>query len=468
MVNKMNISNKKIAVIGAGPAGISQLAAFSRAKTSGMQIPTIVCYEKQSQYGGQWNYDWRIGFGEHGESVHSGMYKNLLTNAPKECLFFPDYSFEDHFKFDISSYPPRTVIKDYINGYVNKLQIQDWIRLNTVVRNVRYLEDRELFAVTVYDYNDSKTKQDVFDYVIIANGHFSVPSIPQIEGIERFQGRILHSHEFRDAQEFTGQTVLIVGAGHSGEDIGSHCYKYKCKQVIRSFRSEPAILPWPSNWKDVPLIKRLDQNHAYFIDDTSAEIDCIIFCTGYKHDFPFLEDNLRLSTENKLWINDLYKGIFWENNTNLIYLAMQNQVYTFPLFYAQASYARDVILGFISLPSKEEMKKDSNKWLEREKTLNLAFDSPDPILYQADYIETLLSEIIDSAEFDLKEANQIFFEFLKHRSENMMGFRDQSYASIVTKRLSPKAPNIWLNDFTSDAFEDYIKHYAKEDSQKLS
>lgn len=460
----MNTSNKKIAVIGAGPAGICQMVAFSKAKMKGMEIPTIVCYEKQSQYGGQWNYDWRIGFGEHGDFVHSGMYKNLLTNAPKECLFFPDYPFEEHFKFDIPSYPSRPVIKDYINGYVNKAQIQEWVKLNTAVRNVRYLPDKKLFEVQVYDYNDNKTKNDEFDYVVVANGHFSVPNIPKIEGIEKFQGRILHAHEFRDAKEFTGQTVLIVGAGHSSEDIGSHCYKHKCKKVIRSFRSEPIILPWPSNWEDVPLLKRFDYDHAYFIDGTSAQIDSVIFCTGYKHHFPFLEDDLRLCTENTLWINGLYKGVFWENNTNLIYLAMQNQVYTFPLFYAQANYVRDVILGAISLPSKEEMEKDSNKWREREKTVNLALDSPDPILYQADYIADLLSKVSDSTEFDFKAANQIFFEFLKHRAENIMGFRDQSYASMVTKRIAPQPLNLWLNDFTPDTFEDYIKPYASKSS----
>ena len=38
-------------------------------------IPEIVCYEKQSSFGGLWNYSWRTGTDEHGESVHGSMYR---------------------------------------------------------------------------------------------------------------------------------------------------------------------------------------------------------------------------------------------------------------------------------------------------------------------------------------------------------------------------------------------------------
>ena len=38
-------------------------------------IPEIVCYEKQSSFGGLWNYSWRTGSDEHGEAVHGSMYR---------------------------------------------------------------------------------------------------------------------------------------------------------------------------------------------------------------------------------------------------------------------------------------------------------------------------------------------------------------------------------------------------------
>ena len=41
----------------------------------------------------------------------------------------------------------------------------------------------------------------------------------------------------------------------------------------------------------------------------------IILCTGYLHHFPFLEDNLKLKTHNRLYPPKLYKGVAWQDNT---------------------------------------------------------------------------------------------------------------------------------------------------------
>ena len=103
----------KIAVIGAGPSGLAALRAFQSAKMKGAEIPEIVCFEKQSDWGGLWNYTWRTGVDENGEPVHCSMYRYLWTNGPKEGLEFADYSFEEHFGTQIASYPPRAVLQDW-------------------------------------------------------------------------------------------------------------------------------------------------------------------------------------------------------------------------------------------------------------------------------------------------------------------------------------------------------------------
>ena len=51
----------KVAIIGAGPCGLSILRAFEHAEKKGDKIPEIVCFEKQSDWGGLWNYSWRTG-----------------------------------------------------------------------------------------------------------------------------------------------------------------------------------------------------------------------------------------------------------------------------------------------------------------------------------------------------------------------------------------------------------------------
>jgi trimethylamine monooxygenase len=59
----------RIAIIGAGPSGLSQMRAFALLESSGQKIPEIVCFEKQNDWGGMWNYTWRTGFDKYGEPV---------------------------------------------------------------------------------------------------------------------------------------------------------------------------------------------------------------------------------------------------------------------------------------------------------------------------------------------------------------------------------------------------------------
>ena len=52
---------KRVCVIGAGPSGMSALYQFKQLEMKGQEIPEIVCFEKQSDWGGLWNYSWRTG-----------------------------------------------------------------------------------------------------------------------------------------------------------------------------------------------------------------------------------------------------------------------------------------------------------------------------------------------------------------------------------------------------------------------
>jgi trimethylamine monooxygenase len=67
----------RVAIIGAGPCGLSQLQAFEQARRKGVDIPEGVCFEKQADWGGLWNYTWRTGLDEYGEPVHGSMYRYL-------------------------------------------------------------------------------------------------------------------------------------------------------------------------------------------------------------------------------------------------------------------------------------------------------------------------------------------------------------------------------------------------------
>jgi trimethylamine monooxygenase len=447
----------RIAIIGAGPSGLAQLRAFQSAEEKGADIPKIICFEKQSDWGGLWNYTWRTGLDKHGEPVHGSMYRYLWSNGPKECLEFADYSFEEHFGKPIASYPPREVLWDYIKGRVEKAGVRDYIRFNTPVRNVTFNKSTNTFTLTAHDHTTDTLYDEEFDYVICASGHFSTPKVPEFEGFKQFGGRILHAHDFRDALEFKDKDILIVGSSYSAEDIGSQCYKYGARSITSCYRTAPMGYKWPKNWEEKPNLLRVDTDTAYFVDGSSKKIDAIILCTGYLHHFPFLSEELRLKTDNRLWPLALYKGVVWEANPQLFYLGMQDQWYTFNMFDAQAWYVRDIILGRISLPkTQEEMTKDSLTWRQRELTL----ETPEEMYtFQGDYIQDLI-EATDYPTFDIKGVNETFLKWKKHKKENIMTFRDHAYRSLMTGSMSPIHHTPWI-----DALDDSMETYLSTDSE---
>lgn len=443
----------RVAVIGAGPSGLAQLRAFQSAAQKGAEIPEIVCYEKQSDWGGLWNYTWRTGLDEYGEPVHGSMYRYLWSNGPKECLEFADYSFEEHFGKPIASYPPRAVLWDYIKGRVEKANVRHWVRFNTPVRMVRFDDTTKTFTVTAHDRVEDRMYDEEFDYVVVATGHFSTPNIPYFEGVRTFNGRVLHAHDFRDALEFKGKDILIVGRSYSAEDIGSQCWKYGAKSVTTSYRSKPMGFNWPENFEERPLLVKLENKTAHFLDGSKKDVDALILCTGYQHHFPFLPDDLRLKTANRLWADGLYKGVIFDKNPQLFYIGMQDQFYTFNMFDVQAWWARDVMMGRITLPPEEELKANFEMWRAREETLE---DAEQMIWYQGDYVKELLAET-DYPSFDIEGVNQTFMEWEHHKAKNIMGFRDHAYRSLMTGNMSPKHHTPWV-DALDDSMEEYLRN----------
>lgn len=446
------MSKKRVAVIGAGPSGLAQLRAFQSAAQKGEEIPEIVCFEKQANWGGLWNYTWRTGLDENGEPVHGSMYRYLWSNGPKEGLEFADYSFEEHFGKQIASYPPRAVLFDYIEGRVLKAGVRDWIRFNSVVRWVEYDDKSGLFSVTVHDHAKDHTYTEEFDHVIVASGHFSTPNVPYYEGFDTFNGRVLHAHDFRDAREFKDKDILILGSSYSAEDIGSQCWKYGCKSVTVAYRHAPMGFAWPSNWQEVPALVRVEGKTAHFKDGTSREVDAIILCTGYKHFFNFLPDDLRLKTANRLATNDLYKGVVWIDNPRLFYLGMQDQWFTFNMFDAQAWWVRDVILGKIALPDRATMLADVKERQDRE---DAGTDAKYAIKYQGDYVQELIDET-DYPSFDVTGACEAFYEWKYHKVKDIMGFRNNSYRSVITGTMAPLHHTPW-----KDALDDSMAAYLR-------
>ncbi len=430
----------RVAIIGAGPCGLGQLRAFALAKNNGADVPEVVCFDRQDDWGGLWHYTWRTGLDQYGEPVHGSMYRYLWSNGPKECLESSDYTFDDHFGKPIPSFPPREVLHDYITGRAKASGIKDLIQFSTAVRHVAYDDRSGQFSVTVEHLPSKAERTEMFDYVVVATGHFSVPNVPDFPGIESFPGRVMHGHDFRSADEFKGKDIVVVGGSYSAEDIGLQSKKYGANSVTISYRTQAMGFHWPDGMKEVPLITSIEGRTVSFKDGSSVDADAIILCTGYLHHFPFLEGSLTLKTHNRMNPPGIYKGIFWLDNPKLMYLGMQDQFYTFSMFDAQAWYARDIILGRIELPSKADMAADIDQWVAREEKLADPFEQID---FQTDYTKDLVAAT-DYPDFDLDMVSSLFKEWEHDKEHSITGYRDKAFKSACTGTMAPHHHTPWI------------------------
>lgn len=169
---------------------------------------------------------------------------------------------------------------------LQKSGVRDWIKFATVVRDVTFDAASAQFTVVIEDLPTHTRSSQTFTQVIVASGHFSVPNVPDFPGIGKFPGRVLHSHDFRNAQEFKGKNVLVVGSSYSAEDIALQCFKYGSAHVTMTYRTTAMGFDWPEGMDERPLVQGFDGAVASFADGSTKEFDAVILCTGYQHSFP--------------------------------------------------------------------------------------------------------------------------------------------------------------------------------------
>ena len=179
-------------------------------------------------------------------------------------------------------------------------------------------------------------------------------------------------------------------------------------------------------------------------------MDVLILCSGYLHHFPFLEEDLKLKTHNRLYPPSLYKGVVWENNNNLFYLGMQDQFHTFNMFDAQAWFVRDVILNKINLPTSEKISQDIDKWVKREESLEDPYQMID---FQTDYCVDLVKDT-DYPKIDFELIKKHFYDWEHDKEDNILTYRDKSFSSPVTGSVGPSHHTTWL-----EAMDDSMKTY---------
>ncbi|XP_030603064.1 flavin-containing monooxygenase FMO GS-OX-like 3 isoform X2 [Archocentrus centrarchus] len=281
-------------------------------------------------------------------------------------MMFPDFPFDPQ----LSSFLPHQEVQRYLERYCQSHGIRPHIRFNTTVESVKPIvvtaegeEERTAWEVTSSDLS-GRQKTETFDSVFVCSGHYSDPHIPHIPGIEKFTGTVLHSHSYRFAEPFSGQSVVVLGAKASGLDISIELAKVGA-QVTLSHRRPRLTFPLPSGIRQATSVEAVDdKGRIRFQDGSVTEADVLMFCTGYNFRFPFLDAaQLGLEIQDHM-ISPLYRFMVPPAFPSLFFIGICKIICPFPNFNCQVQFALAVLAGSVTLPTRAQMEDEVRRELQ--------------------------------------------------------------------------------------------------------
>ena len=241
----------KVAVIGAGASGLTCIKACLE---EGLEP---VCFEQEDEIGGLWRFTEK--------ESHSSVYRSTIINTSKEMMCFSDFPIPR----DFPPFMHHKRIMEYFHMYAKHFDLYKYVRLQHKVVELKQAADFEETGAWEIAYQDLQggqpdlVKKEVFGAVMLCIGHHSAPTWPSFPGMEKFQGKQMHSHSYKDFREFEDKTVLIVGEFSYWKEI------VQASEIFYLFAYCTIIIPSPPR---VIIFKFLLQSHQkYNITSHSME-----------------------------------------------------------------------------------------------------------------------------------------------------------------------------------------------------
>ena len=187
---KRTRSDVRVIIIGAGAAGMMMAIKLKEAG-----FTNFVIYEKAEEVGGTWR---------------ENIYPGVGCDVPAHHY---NYSFEHNPSWS-SRLASGSEIQAYLLGVAEKYQLRDNIVFGQAVKEGRF-DGRKWHIVT------DQGRADSAEFLVSATGPLHIPRLPDIEGLQQFQGVQFHSARWPKELSLAGKRVGVLGNGSSGVQITS-------------------------------------------------------------------------------------------------------------------------------------------------------------------------------------------------------------------------------------------------------
>ena len=321
----------RVCVVGAGSSG---LAAARNLAERGFAADVL---EREQDLGGNWNYG----------SPAARVYRSTHMISSKPFTQFPDFPMPARFP----DYPHHSQVLEYLRAYADHFGVTGRIEFGTAVERIQPVDDGSAWDVTT---GSGETRR--YAAVVIANGHNWTPKVPEYPGAFAGEVMHSAHYRTPDVFEGrrvlvvgggnSGCDIAVEAAQHAVKTFHStrrgywYMPKYllgrPCDQVgdvflklhlplwlrrtiaglsvrlilgpqekiglprpdHRLFETHPivnSLLPYYVKHGAVvprPDVARFDGKTVHFTDGSAEEVDLVVFATGYRVEFPFIDHAL--------------------------------------------------------------------------------------------------------------------------------------------------------------------------------
>ncbi|WOH50067.1 NAD(P)/FAD-dependent oxidoreductase [Bradyrhizobium sp. sBnM-33] len=192
-----------VLVIGGGQSGLSIAARLKQ-----LNVDTLIV-DREKRIGDNWRKRY------HALTLHNQVQVNHLPYMP----FPPNWP----------TYIPKDKLANWFEAYVEAMELNFWTE--TEFEDGSYDETEGRWTVTLRCAGGAQRSMHP-RHVVLATGVSGIPSVPDIPGLKDFAGKVVHSSQYDDGENWKGKRAIVIGTGNSGHDIAQDLHSSGAKVTL--------------------------------------------------------------------------------------------------------------------------------------------------------------------------------------------------------------------------------------------
>jgi cation diffusion facilitator CzcD-associated flavoprotein CzcO len=204
----------EVLIVGGGQSGLILAARL------GLMGVDVLVVERNHRIGDNWRHRY------HSLTLHNEVWANSMPYMP----FPPNWP----------TFVPKDKLAGWLEAYAEFMELNVWTATSFVGGD--HDEATGTWTATLTRPDGTERTIRCPHLVLATGGSSGVPNLPQLPGLDAFQGEVLHSSAFGSGASYTGKKAVVFGTGNSGHDVAQDLHANGAAEVTIIQRSPTCVV----------------------------------------------------------------------------------------------------------------------------------------------------------------------------------------------------------------------------------